>query len=565
MMQFKIYSKKGDEKAIRSPILKTVQKPVCNIGRDDSNDIILDNTDVSPKHAWITKEKKDFFICDLESEGGTFIRGYRIPPKQKIKFKRDAVIHIGQYCLEVKQNGNMANALPLSKDNDNKPELGIEADPQEKDDLQKPFNTGEATSIIELKAEVHQQLLDIIELRRLDFKKTKDEDLRSQCDKIVRKIIADSCYDLFDNFNKQEIIKDILDEALGLGPLEDLIADDSVSEIMVNRPDRIYIEKDGKILRSTKRFSNTRSVNRIISRIVAPLGRRIDESSPMVDARLEDGSRVNVVIPPLSLDGPCLTIRKFSKVPLSMDDMIRYQSISPAMVNFIKACVINRKNILIAGGTGSGKTTALNVFSSFIPGEERVVTIEDAAELQLPQEHVIRLESRPPNIEGKGEITIRALVKNALRMRPDRIIIGECRSGETLDMLQAMNTGHDGSITTIHANSPKDVVSRLETMVLQAGTDLSSRAIREQIASALDIVIQQVRFNCGSRKVTNISEIVGMENDNILMQDIFYFRQEGIDKNGKTYGRFLSTGWIPKYYEELQRSGVPMDMSIFHN
>jgi pilus assembly protein CpaF len=285
----------------------------------------------------------------------------------------------------------------------------------------------------------------------------------------------------------------------------------------------------------------------------------------MVDARLADGSRVNVVIPPLALDGPCLTIRKFAKIPLTVEDMIRYKSINRAMVDFIKTCVVNRKNILIAGGTGSGKTTALNVFSSFIPEGERVVTIEDAAELQLPQDHVIRLESRPANIEGRGEITIRHLVKNSLRMRPDRIIIGECRSGETLDMLQAMNTGHDGSITTIHANSPKDVVSRLETMVLQAGTDLSSRAIREQIASALDIVIQQMRFSCGARKITNISEVVGMEGDQIILQDIFYFKQLGIDSDGKTIGSFLATGWIPQFYEALQDSGAQTDMSIFHN
>jgi pilus assembly protein CpaF len=334
---------------------------------------------------------------------------------------------------------------------------------------------------------------------------------------------------------------------------------------MVNRPDRIYIEKSGKIEKSRKIFSDKKSIHRIISRIVGPLGRRIDESSPMVDARLADGSRVNVIIPPLALDGPCITIRKFSNTPLTVEDLIRHQSISDAMMDFIKACVVHRKNILIAGGTGSGKTTALNVFSSFIPNGERIVTIEDAAELQLPQDHVIRLESRPANIEGRGEITIRNLVKNSLRMRPDRIIIGECRSGETLDMLQAMNTGHDGSITTIHANSPRDVVSRLETMVLQAGTDLSSRAIREQIASALNILIQQTRFGCGARKITHISEVVGMEDDRIILQNIFYFKQQGTDADGKTTGSFLATGWIPEFYEALAGSGAQMDMSIFHN
>lgn len=561
MITVAIYTEEDSRQSAKRPVLNTLDTSECKIGRSRSNDVVLDDPGVSPEHARIYREKDGYFICDMKSGSGTFIQGFRLPAMHKIKLQQGTVVNIGRHHLRLENDAAQTDNINLNEiDDSNIAAAGHLKNKNEQ--ANKYFND---PRMFELKAEVHQQLLDIIELRRLDFNKTNDEDLRKQCDKIVRKILSDRRYDCLNDLNEQALLKDILDEALGLGPLEEYLADDDITEIMVNRPDRIYIEKMGKIRRSQKIFSNTKSVHKIIARIVGPLGRRIDESSPMVDARLSDGSRVNVVIPPLALDGPCLTIRKFAKIPLTVEDMIRYKSISRSMVEFIKTCVVNRKNILIAGGTGSGKTTALNVFSSFIPEGERVVTIEDAAELQLPQDHVIRLESRPANIEGRGEITIRHLVKNSLRMRPDRIIIGECRSGETLDMLQAMNTGHDGSITTIHANSPKDVVSRLETMVLQAGTDLSSRAIREQIASALDIVIQQMRFGCGARKITNIAEVVGMEDDQIILQDIFYFKQHGVDSDKKTTGSFLATGWIPEFYETLQDSGAPTDMSIFHN
>jgi pilus assembly protein CpaF len=561
MITVAIYTEEDNQQSAKRPVINTLDTSECKIGRNKSNDVVLDDPSVSPEHARIYRENDGYFICDMKSGSGTFIQGFRLPAMHKIKMQQGTVVNIGRHNLRLESDAVQADDLHRNEVGDND-SVAIGYAKDKNDRRSKYFKD---PRMFKLKAEVHQQLLDIIELRRLDFNKTNDEDLRKQCHKIVRKILSDSRYASLNDLNVQVIIKDILDEALGLGPLEEFLADDDITEIMVNRPDRIYIEKKGKIRRSRKIFSNTKSVQRIITRIVGPLGRRIDESSPMVDARLADGSRVNVVIPPLALDGPCLTIRKFAKIPLTVEDVIRYKSINRAMVDFIKTCVVNRKNILIAGGTGSGKTTALNVFSSFIPEGERVVTIEDAAELQLPQDHVIRLESRPANIEGRGEITIRHLVKNSLRMRPDRIIIGECRSGETLDMLQAMNTGHDGSITTIHANSPKDVVSRLETMVLQAGTDLSSRAIREQIASALDIVIQQMRFSCGARKITNISEVVGMEGDQIILQDIFYFKQLGIDSDGKTIGSFLATGWIPQFYEALQDSGAQTDMSIFHN
>jgi pilus assembly protein CpaF len=561
MISVAVYTEHEDQRSEAMPVIKTIDENECRIGRKKNNHVVLDDPEVSLEHARIYKEHDGYLVQDMKSRMGTFIQGTRLPALHKIKVRAGTVVEIGSHHLRLENNASCKEDKRINR--------------EKSDDIAEVFELKPEAAIqtsyyqnprfFELKAEIHQQLLDIIELRRLDFNQTDDAELRKQCDIIVKKILTEHRFDKLQALNEQEVIKDILDEALGLGPLEGFLDDESISEIMVNRPDRIYIEQNGKIKRSDKIFSNTKSVNRIISRIVGPLGRRVDESSPMVDARLADGSRVNVVIPPLALDGPCLTIRKFSKIPLTIEDMLSYNSINRAMIEFIRTCVVNRKNMLIAGGTGSGKTTTLNVFSNFIPEGDRVVTIEDAAELQLHQDHVIRLESRPPNIEGKGEITIRHLVKNALRMRPDRIIIGECRSGETLDMLQAMNTGHDGSITTIHANSPRDVVSRLETMVLQAGTDLSSRAIREQIASALDIVVQQTRFGCGARKITNISEIVGIEDSQIVMQDIFYFKQYGIDNEGKTMGGFLATGWIPEFYDELQRRGAEPDMSIFHN
>jgi pilus assembly protein CpaF len=325
----------------------------------------------------------------------------------------------------------------------------------------------------------------------------------------------------------------------------------------------VYVERAGKLMRVDKAFSSAQAVLGVIERIVAPLGRHIDESSPLVDARLADGSRVNAIIPPLALKGPCLTIRKFKRDLLTSGNLIDFGTLTPQMAEFLDTCVKVRRNIVISGGTGSGKTTLLNILSGYIPERERIVTIEDAAELQLPQDHVVALESRPSNIEGKGQITIRDLVRNSLRMRPDRIVIGECRGGEALDMLQAMNTGHDGSLTTLHANSTRDALSRLETMVLMSGMDLPLRAIREQIANAVNLIIQQTRFADGTRKVTAIAEVSGMEMDVITMQDIFTFKQEGFDAEGKVEGRFLATGFVPKFYDDLQRRGIPVNMDIF--
>lgn len=361
---------------------------------------------------------------------------------------------------------------------------------------------------------------------------------------------------------RARMFEQIAAEILGFGPLQPLLDDDSVTEIMVNGAKSIYVERKGKIYRVPLTFENNEHVMRIIERIVAPLGRRVDESSPYVDARLPDGSRVNAVIPPISLVGPVLTIRKFAKTPITVDQLISFGSLTPEAVQFLDSCVKARINIIISGGTGSGKTTLLNVLSGYIPADERIVTIENAAELQLRQEHVVTLESRPPNIEGRGEVTIRALVINALRMRPDRIIVGEIRDEAALDMLQAMNTGHDGSMTTAHSNSPRDTLSRLETMTLMAGMDLPVRAIREQVASAIDLVVHQERIRDGSRKVVNITEVTGMEGDIITMTDLFIFEQTGIE-NGKVQGRLRPTGLRPKFIERLEAAGIHLPPSIF--
>src|SRR6266498_1003951 len=351
-------------------------------------------------------------------------------------------------------------------------------------------------------------------------------------------------------------------ELLGLGPLEPLLADDSITEIMVNGPDQIWIERDGKLHESDARFTNDDHVRRIIDRIISPLGRRCDETTPMVDARLPDGSRVNAIVPPLCLNGPSLTIRKFFKTPLSGADLVRRGSCSAELMELLRACVLGRLNVIISGGTGTGKTTLLNVLSSFIPEDERIITIENAAELQLQQRHVITLESRPPNIEGRNEISIRDLVVNALRMRPDRIVVGECRAGEALDMLQAMNTGHDGSMTTLHANSPRDALHRMETMVLMAGMELPMRAIREQIASAIHLIVQLERLQDGSRRVTQVSEITGISGDTIAMSDLFVFQHQGI-RDGKVMGRTTPTGIRPRFMERLQQLNITLPPQVF--
>ena len=364
---------------------------------------------------------------------------------------------------------------------------------------------------------------------------------------------------------REAIIEELSNEILGYGPIEPLIRDPDITEVMVNGPAHVYVERAGRLELTDRRFKDNAHVSRIIEKIVSPLGRRIDEASPMVDARLPDGSRVNAIIPPLSLVGPVLTIRKFAATPLQVEDLVRFGTITEDTATFLRACVQARLNIVVSGGTGSGKTTTLNVLSSFIPTNERIVTVEDAAELQLRQEHVVTLESRPANIEGRGHVSIRDLVRNCLRMRPDRIVVGEVRGGEALDMLQAMNTGHDGSLTTGHANSPRDMLARLETMVLMAGMDLPLRAIREQIASAVNLIIHQDRMLDGKRRITAVTEVVGMENDVVTLQDIFRFQRTGIDEHGNILGEFTPTGIVPKFVEMFKIAGIRMPLSVFHS
>ncbi len=363
--------------------------------------------------------------------------------------------------------------------------------------------------------------------------------------------------------DRKKVVEELVHDLTGFGPINPLLMDPEVTEVMVNGPDMVYIERKGKLMLTGVRFRDNDHIMNVIEKIVAPIGRRVDESSPMVDARLPDGSRVNAIIPPLALNGPTITIRKFSKDPFTIDNLVSFGTLTQEMATFIEACVKARLNIFVSGGTGSGKTTTLNVLSSFIFNDERIVTIEDAAELQLGQPHVISLESRPPNIEGKGAITIRDLVRNSLRMRPDRIVIGEVRGAEALDMLQAMNTGHDGSLATGHSNSPRDMISRLETMVLLAGVELPVKAIREQIAGAIDLIIQQSRLKDGTRKITKITEVQGLEGDVIVLQDIFEYQQEGVDAEGKIMGRLVPTGVRPKFYERLEQSGLDIPPSVF--
>lgn len=411
-----------------------------------------------------------------------------------------------------------------------------------------------------LKEHIHGKLVEKLDLTRIA--ELEGDSLRREI-RVVVEHLCDTENPLLNRAERERLVEEVLDEAFGFGPLELLLKEEGVADIMINGPKNVFLEKGGRIIKSDVTFRDNDHLLQILDRIVSKVGRRVDETSPMVDARLPDGSRLNAIIPPLALDGPSLTIRRFGSNPLTLEDLLKFGAFTPEMVMFMEAAMKARLNIIISGGTGSGKTTLLNTLSSFISNENRIITIEDAAEIQLQQEHVLRLETRPPNIEGKGAVTATDLVKNALRMRPDRIIIGECRGGEALDMLQAMNTGHDGSLTTVHANNPRDAISRIETLVNMSGVDLPMSALRKQISSAVHLVIQASRLQGGPRKVTYITEIVGMEGETIVMQDIFKFVQEGIDGNGKAHGHFVSTGVRPKCIEHMEASGVKLPTSIF--
>jgi pilus assembly protein CpaF len=415
-------------------------------------------------------------------------------------------------------------------------------------------------SFEELKRLIHGKLVDKLDLSRVSD--LEGDTLRREIRLVVERL-CDTENPLLNRMERERLIDEVLDETFGFGPLEVLLKDPTISDILINGPHKIYVERRGKMEKSDVKFRDNDHLLQIIDRIVSKVGRRVDETSPMVDARLPDGSRVNAIIPPLALDGPSVSIRRFGANPLKLEDLLNYKAFTPEMAMLMEACIKARLNIVISGGTGCGKTTLLNTLSSFIPHEERIVTIEDAAELQLQQDHVVRLETRPPNIEGKGAITTRDLVRNALRMRPERIIIGECRGGETLDMLQAMNTGHAGSMTTLHANSPRDAQARLETMIMMAGMELPIKAMRQQISSAVDLIIQANRLQGGPRKVTSITEVMGMEQEMIIMQDVFRYKQLGIDQNGRAYGQYEATGVRPSFVNRLEAAGIKLPSNLF--
>jgi pilus assembly protein CpaF len=415
-------------------------------------------------------------------------------------------------------------------------------------------------SFEELKRLIHSKLVDKLDLSRVSD--LEGDTLRREIRMVVERL-CDTENPLLNRMERERLIDEVLDETFGFGPLEVLLKDPTISDILVNGPHKIYVERRGKLEKTDVKFRDNDHLLQIIDRIVSKVGRRVDETSPMVDARLPDGSRVNAIIPPLALDGPSMSIRRFGANPLKLEDLLNYKAFTPEMAMLLEACIKARLNIVISGGTGCGKTTLLNTLSSFIPSDERIVTIEDAAELQLQQDHVVRLETRPPNIEGKGQVTTRDLVRNALRMRPERIIIGECRGAESLDMLQAMNTGHSGSMTTLHANTPRDAQARLETMIMMAGMELPIKAMRQQISSAVDVLIQANRLQGGPRKVTSITEVMNMEQDIIIMQDVFRYRQLGIDQNGRAFGQFEATGVRPSFVNRLEAAGIKLPTNLF--
>ncbi|MGI5868752.1 MAG: ATPase, T2SS/T4P/T4SS family [Kiritimatiellia bacterium] len=555
----------------------------CMIGRNERCRICLPDPTVSERHALLLVSGDTCTIEDLGSENGTYINA--MPVRKASVVLPSTPVTIGPYTLTIThaaEDPEPPAAASAAIPSPQPPPPAVASAPQSrtgrassppqpspapKPGPETPFEPLKTDPALELKrsikSQIHRELVERLDIKRLSAQHIDADELRRRASETVAAIIAEIRSKLPPALDPDDIGAEILDEALGLGPLEKLLADDTVTEIMVNGPDRIFVEKNGRIQLTPHAFTDSQSVMAVIERIVAPLGRRVDESQPYVDARLPDGSRVNCIIHPLSLVGPCITIRKFARRQLFDKDLIRLGTLTPEMAEFLNVCVKMRKNIVVSGGTGSGKTTLLNVLSNYLPPDERILTIEDAAELRLHQPHLVRLEARPPNIEGRGAITIRDLVRNALRMRPDRIIVGECRGGEALDMLQAMNTGHDGSLTTVHANAPRDVISRLETMVLMSGMDLPSRAIREQIASAIDIVVHESRLSDGSRKVTCIAEVVGLEGNQITMQDLFEFVQTGISAQGRVIGHFRPTGAVPTFYGDLGARGFSLDIAMF--
>lgn len=534
------------------------------IGKGGACLVDLTGWRVSRQHAEVRRLPGGVFVREIDSKYPVHINSRRIDGEYGPVKKGDS-IGVGDYVIflddfSIKEEKKIPESIGYIS---SEPEYKFELDAGEKESAMALQADRDRRELIRSwKLKIHASLLKTMDLRRTNISAFSDQELRDLSSEIINELV-NSNQEFPASLSKKDIAKQVLDEAVGLGPLEELLERSDISEVMVNSCDEIYYEENGKLIKSEIFFSDDKAVISAIERIVTPLGRRIDESSPMVDARLKDGSRVNAIIPPLALKGPTVTIRKFMQEKLKIEHLIEFMSLDKAMAEFLDTAVNQRLNIIISGGTGSGKTTLLNALSNYIPDSERIVTVEDAAELKLNKPHVVSLEARPPNQEGSGAVSIRDLVKNCLRMRPDRIVVGECRSGEALDMLQAMNTGHDGSLTTVHSNSPRDCISRLEVLVLMSGMDLPITAIREQIASAVDIIIQQTRFACGSRKVTSIAEVTGVEGSVIQLSEIFRFSQSGYDESGRVTGRFEALGQVPEFYEQLAARGVAVDLGIF--
>jgi pilus assembly protein CpaF len=583
MLQIEIQRPDGTRSQLEVPDDSTIGKSV-------RNEIRLDSWRIGKEHARLFRTPAGAIVEDLGAFGGVSVNRQKID-SQYGPLKSTDTIEIGAFTLrllELPKGGvHVQAAHPQSRSSSadyrnqrassELRESRLAAERAQNKILAQPVEPsapgfavivtpepGQREREFHWRKKIHTQLLETMDLRRHNTHNMSDDWLRVETERLIRQILVALQEEIPPEFDHDLLCQQVLNEAIGLGPLEELLSDDGVTEIMVNRYDEIYVERAGRLQRHPMTFTGDRAVMGVIERIVAPLGRRIDESSPMVDARLKDGSRVNAIIPPLALKGACLTIRKFAKRKLGVADLVKFDAISPDMATFLEVCVTARKNVIVSGGTGSGKTTLLNILSNFIPSGERIVTVEDAAELKLHHEHLISLESRPANVEGKGGVPIRDLVRNTLRMRPDRIVVGECRGAEALDMLQAMNTGHEGSLTTLHANTARDGLARLETMVLMAGMELPLTAIREQIASAVHIIVQQTRYACGSRKVTGITEITGMESGKIQLQELFRFHSLGYSgHNGRVRGYFTGCDMVPTFYEELRAVGNDLDMGIF--
>ena len=532
-----------------------------SFGRSESADVRISDKTVSRMHAAITVEDGKAFLGDLHSRTGTFLNGRQILDNEALS--SGDIIKMGETEVSVA-------ALEFEPNAESKPERKPAVGASPNTSALPVYKGGASTEnfygrdMLKLSRKIQDKVLELLNLSDSDTKDMTTAEMLPKVNAAIDRVLLEMHHEIPAGTNVADFRQMLLDELIGIGPISPLLRDPNVSEIMVNGAENIFVESRGLQYRAREKFSSEAHLQSIIQRIVEPIGRHVDAASPMVDARLEDGSRVNVVIPPLALDGSLLTIRKFPEKKLTTDDLIKFGSMTCPMAEFLREAVRAKRNILVSGGTGSGKTTLLNIMSFFIPENERIITVEDSAELKLSHENLCRLEARPANTEGQGRVSIRDLVINTLRMRPDRIIVGECRGAEALDMLQAMNTGHDGSMTTCHANNPRDALARLENMVMMAGYDLPSTAIREQIASAINIIVQQTRLPDGSRKIVNISEVTGREGGTILMQDIFEFKQKGFDENFHIVGYHTATGNIPRFVDELRRAGdLELDMSVF--